>query len=79
MKSNDLGLIVLLIYMSADIVKRTPHIFTGEEYRSILQDLTELVGDSGPVTITQQLRIIQRMFRSYQFLKNRRSNFLGLF
>ena len=79
LKSNDLGLVLLFTYMSADIVKRTPHIFTGEEYRSILEDLTELVGDSGPVTITQQLRIIQRMFRSYQFLKSRRSNFLSFF
>jgi hypothetical protein len=32
------------------------------------EDLQELAGNSGLVTVTQQLATVQRMFRSYRFL-----------
>lgn len=35
----------------------------------VQEDLSELSGDYGPVTVTQQLCIVQRMFRSYRFLQ----------
>ena len=43
--------------------------FSLQEFRSMAEDLAELAGERGPVSVKQQLLIVSRMFRTYSFLK----------
>ncbi len=36
---------------------------------SVAEDLAELAGERGPVSVSQQLQIISRMSRTYPFMK----------
>ena len=43
--------------------------FSPDMIRSVSEDLAELAGERGAVSVRQQLRIISRMCRTYPFLK----------
>jgi hypothetical protein len=73
LKAPDLGLLLLFIAQFGDVMVRNRRIFSDLELRDMQQDLNELAGNSGPVAVTQQLCIIQRMFRSYRWLNSNSS------
>jgi hypothetical protein len=43
--------------------------FSLQTVRDVAEDLAELAGERGPVSVEQQLQIISRMCRTYPFLK----------
>ena len=70
LKPQDLGVLLLFLSQFASIITRASKRFLTElELRNIQEDLSELAGNCGPVTVTQQLFIVQRMYRSYRFLQ----------
>ncbi len=77
LKPEDLGVLLLLLSQFSSIIERTSKRFlTDLELRNLREDLNELGGNCGPVTVTQQLCVVQRMHRSYRFLQ---SPAMGLF
>jgi hypothetical protein len=96
-KSDDLGMLMLLIHEIRSILIRDRRRFSADIIRSVWEDLAELAGErgergavsvtsndrtgirfshhrgtclvSGAVSIQQQLSIINRMCRTYPFLK----------
>jgi len=70
LKPEDLGVLLLLINQFAGVIQRTSSRFlTDLELRNLQEDLNEIAGNCGPVTIAQQLSVVQRMHRSYRFLQ----------
>ena len=70
LKPEDLGVLLLLIYQFAGVIQRTSSRFLIDlELRNLQEDLNEIAGNRGPVTVAQQLCVVQRMHRSYRFLQ----------
>jgi len=69
LNSNDLGMLMLLVYECRVILWQDRRRFTRTELRNVSEDLAELAGERGAVSVQQQLRIIARMCRTYSFLK----------
>ena len=69
LNSDDLGMLLLLIHECRTTMFKNRKRFTQQELRSMAEDLAELSGERGPVSVKQQLSIISRMFRTYSFLK----------
>lgn len=69
LNSVDLGMLLLLIHECRTAMLKNRRRFTKQEHRSMAEDLAELSGERGPVSVKQQLSIISRMFRTYSFLK----------
>ena len=67
--ADDLGMLMLLIHECRTIMWRERRRFNDEMIRSVNEDLSELAGERGAVSIKQQLQIVARMTRSYPFLK----------
>ena len=67
--ADDLGMLMLLIHECRTILWRERRRFTSHMIRSVNEDLSELAGERGTVSIKQQLQIVARMTRSYPFLK----------
>jgi hypothetical protein len=55
--AEDLGMLLLHIHECRNVI------------RNVEEDLAELAGERGPVSISQQLAIISRMTRTYPFMK----------
>lgn len=51
--------------------------FRRDEVDALREDLRELMGERGIVTVGQQLSIVQRALRSYSFLQMRSARLLG--
>lgn len=66
---NDLGMLMLLVHECRVILWQDRRRFTRTELRNVSEDLAELAGERGAVSVQQQLRIIARMCRTYSFLK----------
>ena len=66
---DDLGMLMMLIYELRTILMRERRRFTRDEIRGISEDLAELAGERGAVSVRQQLQILTRMSRTYSFLK----------
>jgi hypothetical protein len=67
--ADDLGMLMLLIHECRSILYRDRHRFTQAIIRSVAEDLAELAGERGAVSVQQQLSIVARMCRTYPFLK----------
>ena len=68
---EDLGLLILLIYECRQILQQSRRRFRLNDVKNISEDLSELAGDRGRITIRQQIQIISRMTRTYAFLTAR--------
>ena len=68
LNENDLGMLMLMVHECMLILYREWRRF-GKDVKSIVEDLMELSGERGPVSIRQQRGIIERMGRTYGFLK----------
>lgn len=66
---DDLGMLMLLLHGCRQIIWKEERRFPSETIRSISEDLAELAGERGPVSVQQQLYILSRMSRTYPFLK----------
>jgi hypothetical protein len=68
--SDDLGMLMLLVHECRVILWQDRKRFTRSALRNVSEDLAELAGERGAVSVQQQLRIISRMCRTYSFLLN---------
>mmetsp|Transcript_14644 Transcript_14644/g.22880 ORF Transcript_14644/g.22880 Transcript_14644/m.22880 type:complete len:862 (-) Transcript_14644:1428-4013(-) len=66
---EDLGMLMLLIHECRLLLWRERTRFSSHIIRNISEDLAELAGERGAVSVQQQLGIISRMCRTYPFLK----------
>ena len=69
LSSDDLGMLMLLVHECRVILWEDKKRFSRSELRNVSEDLAELAGERGAVSVRQQLRIISRMCRTYPFLK----------
>ena len=67
--ANDLGMLMLLVHECRSILWKHRKRFTRTTLKNVLEDLAELAGERGRLTVKQQLQIISRMCRTYSFLK----------
>lgn len=73
LEADDLGMLMLLIHELRSILWQDNRRFSAEQARSVLEDLAELAGERGAVSVRQQLQIIARMCRTYSFLQPTRA------
>jgi len=66
---NDWGMVMLLIHQIQSTLAKESQRFGGADIANILEDLAEVAGERGPVSIKQQRSIVERMARTYSFLK----------
>ncbi|CAM9391860.1 unnamed protein product [Laminaria digitata] len=64
----DLGKLMMLIHQLRRLIRSGPRRFKRRDLTDCQEDLAELVGERGLVSVGQQLAIAQRMQRSYHFL-----------
>ena len=69
LSTEDLGMLLLLIHECRTILWQSRRRFSSDVLRNVAEDLAELAGERGPVSIGQQLQIISRMTRTYPFMK----------
>jgi len=67
--SDDLGMLMLHIHELRTILWQHRRRFSPNALRSVSEDLAELSGERGAVSVRQQLLIVERMNRAYSFLK----------
>eukprot|EP00536_Pseudo-nitzschia_multiseries_P012602 jgi/Psemu1/68385/estExt_Genemark1.C_4910022 len=67
--SDDLGMLMLHIHELRTILWQERRRFSPNALRSVSEDLAELSGERGAVSVRQQLLIVERMNRAYSFLK----------
>jgi hypothetical protein len=66
---NDWGMIMLLIHQIQTLLSINQNRFGSADIANFLEDLSEIAGERGPVSIKQQRAIVERMVRTYSFLK----------
>ena len=66
---NDWGMMMLLIHQIQVVLARESRRFNSSDIANLLEDLSEIAGERGPVSIKQQRSIVERMARTYSFLK----------
>ena len=67
---DDLGMLMLLIHECRTIMWNSgSRRFPSHVIASVSEDLAELAGERGPVSVRQQLQIVERMHRTYSFLR----------
>jgi len=69
LSAEDLGMILLHIHECRNTLWESRRRFRDDELRNVAEDLAELAGERGPVSVAQQLQIISRMSRTYPFMK----------
>jgi hypothetical protein len=69
LSAEDLGMLILHIHECRNILWESRRRFQPDEIRNVAEDLAELAGERGPVSVSQQLAIITRMSRTYPFMK----------
>ena len=70
LKDSDLGMLMLLVHQCQQVLWGEKRRFLPAEVKSAHEDLIELSGERGFVSVRQQRSIIERMHRSYVFLKS---------
>ncbi|CAM9496399.1 unnamed protein product [Hapterophycus canaliculatus] len=68
----DLGKLIMLVHQLLRLIRSGPRRFPRRDLNNLHEDLAELVGERGLVSVGQQLQIVQRVQRSYKFLLPRR-------
>jgi ATP synthase regulation protein NCA2 len=68
--SDDLGMLMLHLHELRTLLWTERRRFSLSVLRSVSEDLAELSGERGAVSVQQQLHIVERMSRTYAFLKN---------
>lgn len=66
---DDLGMLMLHIHELRTVLWEDRRRFSNNVVRSVAEDLAELAGERGAVSVRQQLQIISRMCRTYPFLR----------
>lgn len=74
----DKGALLLLVYRFRAILWRFSRRFSSHDVMELKEDLSELMGERGYLTISQQLTILMRMRASYSFLRVKPSSLLGI-
>ncbi|KAL9187202.1 hypothetical protein ACHAXT_010922 [Thalassiosira profunda] len=69
LSAEDLGMLLLHIHECRNILWQSRRRFGSDVLRNVAEDLAELAGERGPVSVGQQLQIINRMARTYPFMK----------
>mmetsp|Transcript_16739 Transcript_16739/g.29484 ORF Transcript_16739/g.29484 Transcript_16739/m.29484 type:complete len:123 (+) Transcript_16739:119-487(+) len=69
LSAEDLGMLLLHIHECRNILWQSRRRFRSDVLRNVAEDLAELAGERGPVSVSQQLQIITRMARTYPFMK----------
>ena len=69
LSAEDLGMLLLHIHECRNILWQSRRRFRSDILRNVAEDLAELAGERGPVSVSQQLQIIARMSRTYPFMK----------
>ena len=69
LSAEDLGMVLLHIHECRNILWQSRRRFRSDVLRNVAEDLAELAGERGPVSVSQQLQIITRMSRTYPFMK----------
>ena len=69
LNADDLGMLMLHIHELRTILWQDRRRFSRNIVRSVAEDLAELAGERGAVSVRQQLQIISRMCRTYPFLR----------
>ena len=69
LSAEDLGMLLLHIHECRNILWESRRRFQSDVIRNVAEDLAELAGERGPVSVSQQLAIISRMSRTYPFMK----------
>ena len=69
LNSDDLGMLMLHLHECRVILWQDRQRFSPQILRDVAEDLAELAGERGAVSVKQQLQIISRMCRTYPFLK----------
>jgi ATP synthase regulation protein NCA2 len=67
--SDDLGMLMLHLHELRTLLWKERRRFSTSIIRSVNEDLAELSGERGVVSVRQQLLIVERMARTYGFLK----------
>jgi hypothetical protein len=78
LNTTDKGALLLLVYRFRAILWRFHRRFSQHDLMELKEDLSELVGERGYLTIGQQLNILMRMRASYSFLRVKPSGLLGI-
>ena len=68
LNENDWGMVVLLLHEAQTLLWREQRRFLKGDFPNIFEDLAEIAGERGPVSVKQQLAIVRRMNRTYGFL-----------
>ena len=69
LSADDLGMVLLHIHECRNVLWQSRRRFRPDVLRNVSEDLAELVGERGAVSVSQQLKIISRMSRTYPFLR----------
>lgn len=69
LSAEDLGMLLLHVHECRSILWQSRRRFGVDALRNVSEDLAELAGERGPVSVRQQLQIINRMSRTYTFMK----------
>ena len=69
LNADDLGMLMLHIHELRTVLWQDRRRFSSNVIRSVAEDLAELAGERGAVSVRQQLQIIARMCRTYPFLR----------
>ena len=69
LSAEDLGMTLLHIHECRNVLWQSRRRFRSDVLRNVAEDLAELAGERGPVSVSQQLQIISRMSRTYPFMK----------
>ncbi|KAL7538004.1 hypothetical protein ACHAXR_008212, partial [Thalassiosira sp. AJA248-18] len=69
LSAEDLGMLLLHIHECRNILWQSRRRFRSDVLRNVAEDLAELAGERGAVSVSQQLQIITRMARTYPFMK----------
>jgi len=69
LSADDLGMLMLHIHSCRNMLWKERRRFTEQAVREVAEDLAELAGERGPVSVRQQLQILGRMYRTHAFMK----------
>jgi len=77
LSAADLGMLLLHIHECRSILWESRRRFNNDVLRNVSEDLAEIAGERGPVSVRQQLQILSRMSRTYKFMKVDYSSMIG--
>lgn len=66
---SDWGMLILMLHSLQNLLASQERRFDTRDLDSVREDLAEVAGEKGTVSIRQQLQIVRRMRQSYDFLR----------